>query len=291
MADWMREQRLDSPYLRWYADYACRDDYGALAKDTSAWAAIHYFASREPDEKGPITAPEGNGWIVGKLVARLGRFLRPGAAVYQIRREGKSRLRVLTEAVEYLTDKVIFAAPTFLASYVIEGVPPAVGFQYSPWLTANLTLERLPRERNTETAWDNVIYGSPSLGYVNAAHMTLRTHLERTVWTYYWALANRTPAESRRFLLEKDWGYWKDAILADLERAHPDIRSCVSRIDIMRLGHAMIRPAPGFMFSEERRRRADQRGNILYANSDVSGISIFEEAQYRGVQAATRAMA
>jgi hypothetical protein len=29
----------------------------------------------------------------------------------------------------------------------------------------------------------------------------------------------------------------------------------------------------------------------LYANSDVSGLSLFEEAQYRGVTAAERAMA
>jgi hypothetical protein len=28
----------------------------------------------------------------------------------------------------------------------------------------------------------------------------------------------------------------------------------------------------------------------LFANSDVSGFSIFEEAQYRGVQAADRAL-
>ncbi len=63
MADWLAQQRFDSPSLRWYINYACRDDYGALAKDTSAWAGIHYFASREPEEKGPLTWPEGNGWI------------------------------------------------------------------------------------------------------------------------------------------------------------------------------------------------------------------------------------
>ena len=63
MADWLANERFDSPSLRWYINYACRDDYGALAKDTSAWAGIHYFASRDPEEKGPLTWPEGNGWI------------------------------------------------------------------------------------------------------------------------------------------------------------------------------------------------------------------------------------
>jgi hypothetical protein len=54
----------------------------------------------------------------------------------------------------------------------------------------------------------------------------------------------------------------------------------------MRMGHAMVRPAVGSIFSEERRRLAHRDGRILFANSDLSGISIFEEAQYHGVLAA-----
>ncbi|HEX2188884.1 MAG TPA: FAD-dependent oxidoreductase, partial [Longimicrobiaceae bacterium] len=37
-ARWLDERGFRSPAVRWYADYACRDDYGALAADTSAWA-------------------------------------------------------------------------------------------------------------------------------------------------------------------------------------------------------------------------------------------------------------
>src|SRR5205823_2938028 len=155
-----------------------------------------------------------------------------------------------------LADRVIFAAPTFLASRIVEGAPAADGFVYSPWLTANLTLDRPPREKGSEQAWDNVIYDSPSLGYVVATHMNLKSRVDRTVWTYYWALAEKTPPEGRQLLLDKDWGYWRDAILNDLTRAHPDIRDCVSRIDIMRIGHAMARPVPGFLGSASRRRFA-----------------------------------
>ena len=75
-------------------------------------------------------------------------------------------------------------------------------------------------------------------------------------------------------------------ILNDLARAHPDIRECVSRVDIMRIGHAMARPKVGAIFSEARRRLAKPAGNLVFANSDLSGFSIFEEAQYRGVTAA-----
>lgn len=285
MHQWMEENRYTSPYLNWYVDYACRDDYGALARDTSAWAGIHYFASREPEEKGPLTWPEGNGWIVRQLMDRLKPWVRSSSPVYAIARDGR-RLRVRTEAVEYIAERVIFAAPSFLASYIVEGAHKTAGFVYSPWLTANLTLDRPPEE----TAWDNVIYDSPALGYVDATHMSLRSHIERSVWTFYWALAHRPPAEMRALLLEKDWSYWRDAILQDLSRAHPDIRDRVSRIDVMRIGHAMARPVPGFLGSEVRRRFAREAGPVIYANSDLSGFSIFEEAQYRGVTAADRAL-
>ena len=183
---------------------------------------------------------------------------------------------------------VIFAAPTFLAPYLIEGFPRLHDFVYSPWLTANLTLERLPDSRGAEPTWDTVFLDSPTLGYVDATHQSLRTHIDRTVWTFYWALADGTPAQNRQLLLEKDWNYWKEAILHDLERVHSDIRQCVSRIDVMRMGHAMIRPAVGSVFSEERRRLTQPRSDsrLLFANSDLSSISIFEEAQYHGVLAA-----
>jgi hypothetical protein len=289
MAAWMKERGLDSPYLNWYVDYACRDDYGARIADTSAWAAIHYFASREPDEKGPLTWPEGNGWIVRQLLERLGDRVKTGSAVYSIKRDGK-QVRVLTEGCEYIAERVIWSAPTFLAAYVVEGAAPVREFVYSPWLTANLTLDRQPEERSGEPAWDNVIYDSPALGYVVATHQSLRTRIDRTVWTYYWGLADGSPAENRQKLLREDWNYWKEAILNDLSRAHRNIRDCVSRIDIMRWGHAMARPVPGFLTSPARRRASNLDPPIYYANSDLSGFSIFEEAQDRGVTAAERVL-
>jgi len=131
---------------------------------------------------------------------------------------------------------------------------------------------------------------SPTLGYVDAMHQTLESHVEHTVWTYYWALAEGQPGANRQFLLKQDWNYWKEAILDDLERVHPDIRQCVSRIDVMRFGHAMARPKPGAIFSRERRKLAALEGRLLFANSDLSGFSIFEEAQYRGVRAAEKTL-
>jgi hypothetical protein len=284
-ADWLRDQKMDSPIIRWYMNYCCRDDYGATTDQTSAWAGIQYFASREPEEKGPLTWAEGHGWIVRRLLERVGRFVQTGKMVHQIRQKG-SRLSVFAGDIEYQAEFVIFAAPTFLAPYLIEGMPRLRDFEYSPWLTANLTLERFPKSYGSDPTWDNVFMESPTLGYVDATHQTLRTHVDRTVWTFYWALAEGTPAHNRQMLLSSDWAYWKEAILHDLERVHPDIRQCASRIDVMRHGHAMARPKVGAIFSPERRSLTKPRGRVYFANSDLSGFSIFEEAQYRGVTAA-----
>jgi glycine/D-amino acid oxidase-like deaminating enzyme len=290
---WLDENGFRSPRLRWYCDYACRDDYGALARDTSAWAGIHYFASRPNEEIGPITAPEGNGWIVRRLAGKLGVYIRTGAVVYRIERRGNAWL-VRTPDSDYIAETVIFAAPTFLAGYLIDGAPKTERFVYSPWFTANLTLDRLPREGEVEVAWDNVFFDSRSLGYVDANHMSLRTFIDKSVWTYYWSLAEHTPQEGRRLLLARSWNEWKEVIFSDLSRAHPDIRDCVARIDMMRSGHAMARPTPGFLTSTERAHwthgTVGSLNGIYFANSDLSGYSIFEEAQFRGVEAARKAL-
>src|SRR5262249_44285084 len=206
---------------------------------------------REAEEKGPLTWPEGNGWITRRLMERVGHNVRIGQMVHRIERDGRGST-VAAGDTQFQAEFVIFAAPTFLAPYLIEDFgAPLRDFVYSPWLTANLTLERLPESRGAEPAWDSVFLDSPTLGYVDAMHQSVRSHIEKTVWTFYWALADGDPAQNRRLLLEKDWAYWKEAILHDLERVHSDIRQCVSRIDIMRMGHAMIRPTPGAIVSAE----------------------------------------
>jgi hypothetical protein len=177
----------------------------------------------------------------------------------------------------------------FLAKYLMEAAP-SITTQYSPWVTANITLDRMPRERGIDLAWDNVIFQSQSLGYVAATHMSLRSRTARSVWTWYTALSEGTPQDNRAKLLKQPWEYWRDYILTDLSRAHPDIRQCVSRIDVMRIGHAMARPVPGSIFSESRARLTKPHGRVLFAHSDVSGFSVFEEAQYRGVRAADRVL-
>jgi len=277
--DWLRANGFQSAALDWELDYSCRDDYGGGLRDVNAWAGLHYFASRSPDrgERGPFTWPEGNGWLMQALLNRVRTHVRTGAWVRAIRRDGRA-WRVETSQTAYTARHVVFAAPTFIAPYLIEGYSSPASSTYSPWLTANLTVENAPDLG--ETAWDNVIHHSPSLGYVVATHQSLRMHLPRSVWTFYWALTGDARAQ-RRWLLAASYPDLQNRILAELEKAHPDTRRHVSRLDIQRLGHAMRRPVPAAPLAP-----APLPAGILLANSDQSPIPVFEEALYQGVKAA-----
>lgn len=306
MRDWLIEQGFDSPALHWYVDYACRDDFGCVAAETSAWAGVHYFAARtgggENVREGTVlTWPEGNGWIARRLADRLVGFIEPGQLAFRMAQDrGGVAVDVLDTASgavrRWRAEQVVWAAPGFLLPHVCEDFPDplqkaARAFGYAPWLVANLTLDAFPENRDgAALAWDNVLFQSPSLGYVVATHQAWRSHQAGTVLTYYLPLSGMDPAAGRRLLLERSWHDWKEAILADLSRPHPEIRDLTSHIDLFRWGHAMIRPRPGFLWDGERETLAEGFGRIHPAHSDLSGFSLFEEAQYRGITAARRAL-
>jgi hypothetical protein len=286
---WLTTNDFRSPAMRWFAEYATRDDYGALLRDTSAWAGLHYFASREPSDEGPITWPEGNAWIARNLSRKLSNYVVTGTPVQRVLADG-GRWRVRAGKEEIVCEQVIFAAPTFLAPYVVEGMR-SPHFVYSPWVVANLTLDQWPEERGAPPAWDNVLRAGAGLGYVVATHQSLRARDGgSSVWTYYHALATHDPSVERHQLLMARHEDWVERIVTELEPAHPNIRRCISRVDIFRTGHAMVRPTVGFLSQDARTTKTWSPSGIHLANSDVSGLSLFEEAQYRGVAAANEVL-
>jgi glycine/D-amino acid oxidase-like deaminating enzyme len=308
MSEWLDRRRLTSPRLRWLLDYGCRDDYGLTLDQASAWAGLFYFASRVPrpgtEARSLMTWPEGNGRLVAHLFDRAKQKVRLGLAASEIipvDTNGRSGVDVIavdhegTTAVGFHADRVIFAAPHFLTRYLIrpyrDSAPAHVEeFQYGAWMVANLFLKDRPVSRGFPLAWDNVIYESPSLGYVVATH---QRGIDRgpTVFTYYYPLCDADPKQARSKLLAADWKDWADVALTDLQKAHHEIRSLVERIDVMRWGHAMIRPRPGFVWSEARRKAREPYRGIHFAHSDLSGVALFEEAFYHGIRAADEVLA
>ena len=289
MREWMDARGFTSPRLRWLVEYATRDDYGALLDDTSAWAGVFYFAARE--DRPVITWPEGN----GRLVAHLAKYavsrtpwlvtnITPtsdGVDVIALRDD---------EAVGIHARRVIFAGPQFVARHVIPTRETSNEFTYGSWLVANLSIRERPASTGFPLAWDNVLYDSPSLGYVVSTH---QRGIDRgpTVLTYYYALTGADVRRERARLLSAGRDEWAEVALADLSRAHPDLRALTDRVDIMRWGHAMIRPRPNFVWSPARRRAAEPFRGIHFANTDLSGVALFEEALDHGVRAAGEVVA
>ncbi|HVF49192.1 MAG TPA: FAD-dependent oxidoreductase [Pyrinomonadaceae bacterium] len=309
MSRWMDERGLTSARLRWLVDYACRDDYGLTLEQASAWAGLFYFASRvgkSGDEAQPlITWPEGNGRLVAHLHAQAGARVRLGLAVAEIipreTTDGQGGVDVVAvshdgeRARGFRAEQVVFAAPQFLSKYLIrpyrESAPPHVAeFEYGSWMVANLHLRERPQNIGFPLAWDNVLYESPSLGYVVATH---QRGLERgpTVFTYYYPLTDPDPRAARRRLLTTDWKAWADVTLTDLARAHRDIRAHVERLDVMRWGHAMIRPRPDFIWRGARALAQKPFRAIHFAHTDLSGLALFEEAFDHGLRAAEEILA
>jgi len=122
-----------------------------------------------------------------------------------------------------------------------------------------------------------------------ATHQALGLRPKKSVLTWYWPLDYRPPEVARKEALARDAETWKKLVSDELARLHPELAGAIRRIDVRVWGHAMIRPSPGFIWGEERRRALHQYPPIFFAHSDMAGISIFEEAYGYGVQAAQAA--
>lgn len=319
MAEWMQRNGFQSRPLHWYVNYCCRDDYGSTLQNVSAWAGIHYFAGRRgmaanAEMNSVVTWPEGNGFLVNKLREKLARYIRTQKVVTHVALDDDGEHVLVTycdlahngACSQIRSKQVVFAAPRFLAKYLI---PAPAGCQadaapgeaehgadsdpeYAPWMVANVTARFVPDAKGIPLSWDNVSYYSDSLGYVVATHQDITTREGPTVLTYYYPLSQQDPRAARQQLLASTAPQWSHIILADLEKMHPGISECITSIDLWPWGHGMVRPSVGFIWGATRRRMKDSRGGrIFFAHSDMSGISNFEEAQYHGVEAAKAILA
>ncbi len=297
-ADWLTQNGFTSERLLWYCDYACRDDYGLKLDQTSAWAGLFYFCSRVRKsgvESQPfITVPEGNGQFVNHFLASVRENVRPGWMVVSIAptATGADVLCLLGEELRGIhCEKVIYASPIFTSPYIIQGFAEraafsAAEFQHNAWFVANLHLKDRPKPRFAKDfplAWDNVLYESPSLGYVTATHQK-GIDFGPTTLTYYYPMCE--DPNGRKTLFDYDWRQLADVCLTDLSRAHPDVFDLCEQLDVMRWGHAMISPRPNFIWSRIREQAIKPYRNIHFAHTDLSGVALFEEAFYHGLRAA-----
>jgi monoamine oxidase len=192
-------------------------------------------------------------------------------------------------------ERCIVALPVFVATRVVKNPPTllqaaAQRTRYAPWLVANIHIDKpLIDQGGAAPSWDNVLYGTAGLGYVNAKHQSLQSVPAATVLTYYRALGDMK--DGRKLLLERSWGSCRDEILAELSVAHPDLATKATKIDITRYGHAMAIPAPvisgknglqpSYLLPKQllkKEQKTASTNRLSFAHSDWAGYSVFEEA-------------
>ncbi len=301
-ANYLDQQGLSDSHLRWYLDYCCRDDYGAAATSVSAWAGIHYFASRhgfhapgtqDQEREAVLTWPEGNAWLVRRMAIPLGERLHSGRVVLRVAslKHGVEvdAFNTATHTLErWQAQRAIVALPVLVAARVTENPPDflrqAAGrMRYAPWLVANIHIrEALDDRPGAAPSWDNVLYGAPGLGYVDAMHQSLQSVPGATVLTYYRALGDLP--QGRNLLINQNWAIWRDQILNELSAAHTDLVAKTTRMDISRYGHAMAIPVPQTL--DHPHTQVLSVGRLNFAHSDWAGYSVFEEAFTLGHHAA-----
>lgn len=315
---WLEQAGYRGEALHWYCDYCCRDDYGAGYDKVSAWAGLHYFCSRGGQarnaERGALlTWPEGLSFLADHLAARAGlghdgvNGRRINATAYEVRptRQGVE-IKLFTLGANGVTTssilarRAICAMPLHVAARIIPDLQD-FGFhaqkhlpEQAPWLVSNFLMKNFPTElAGAPLAWDNVVYRTPSLGYVVSTHQDFRVGPpERMAFTAYHALSDRSPLEARRWLQNASSDELLSLAAADLKLAYGwKLAPSVERVDITVRAHAMAIPHPGFLSNPGIAALRSATGPLLFAHADLSGYSVFEEAAWWGCRAAEKALA
>lgn len=304
--DFLSTRNLRSPYLLWYLEYCCKDDYGQKIDTISAWAGIHYFAARRgraanAEMNAVLTWPEGNGWLMEQLAATVKEHIVTGAMCYDVsvNNDGKSVVKIYQTATgvttEIIADHVILGTPQFINKKILnKAINRPINydsFSYSPWFVANITVSSVPQAKGIELCWDNVAYNTASVGYVNAGQQATALQ-HKKVLTWYLPLCGQDPAVARIAAYTRSYEQWLDIVVPELEYMHPGITNSIGNIDGWIWGHGMISPSVNYIWSENRLNACKPLHNtIFFAHTDLSGISVFEEAFHQGIRAAKEVVA
>ena len=309
---WLNAAEFNAPTLRWYLNYCCRDDYCRHYDEISAWAGLHYFCSRDGQasnaERGAVlTWPEGLNALASRLEssAEVQReWSNASVAKLEVLNGGVEALLLVprgsgSRVIRVKARQAICAMPLFVLQHVFAGLA-GYGFvgsrdvpSYAPWMVSNFIMRAFPEEKGgTPLAWDNVVFKEPGLGYVVSTHQDIRmSRPARTAFTAYQALSDLEPAAARRWLERASVAELTEACAKDLRLAYGwRLPWCVERIAITVRAHAMAVPEPGFLSNPGRIALRNTGGPIFFAHSDLSGLSLFEEAAWWGYQAAAHAL-
>lgn len=298
---WLIEHHFTSLPLTWYLNYCMRDDYGIDCDEIAALIAIHYFAARRSVSANDgvnsvLTWPEGNHFLARKMRVSLPKQALRNEHIclaldkyeidsYQLQCFDSKTNRRYT----IISKHVILATPQFVNSYLFKGSKLNINKpfvpEYTPWVVATLIVDEQFLQSDEIIHWDNVWMSSKGLGYIYAQHQHLEQVRGPRVLTWYMPVQGLNGKKAREFFQSKSPDYWREFILTDLSLAHSAIRNYVRHIEVQQWGHAMPKPIPG-NYSKTQEFQPSKAEQIYFAHSDITGLSLFEEAFEQGRLAA-----
>lgn len=298
-SDWIENQGMNYPDVISYLNYCIRDDYGVNIDQISAFAGILYFAGRNGKAKNisedtMMTWENGNAHIA-KLMFE---YIRPHVNIvngiatevdkgYIKYFDGKSIAKINSP-------KIVLATPLFISNRILKNnkINQNLIPNYSTWIISNFLFDELPYElfKGVGLAYDNTIYQSENLGYIYSSNQSLDISRENKVITTYTNIPTTNSNETRKVIkgLSKEELFKissRDLISSFGETFFRKLKSC----DITIRGHAMSAPEVGFLEKNDQIKDINDKlsnDGILLSHSDMSRISVFEEASYHGFKAA-----
>lgn len=294
---WLKENNYSSPYLHWYLDYCCADDFGGGIQHCSAWALLHYFASRKGrciqggyDEL--LTWPEGNYFLVKCFLSLIKTRIEHGEIALHIQKtaNGYEVYHLNTKCKQWTRTTcrhLVLNTPMHVCRKLLPSLNNEFNREYFmsfPWIVANIILNKPEEKQGMELSWDNVQYGLNSLGFIHSGHQSVSMAKGELVLTYYKALHETEARKERNLLSNKTTQELSNAILAEMKKVYPSIEESLRSIQIRTLGHGMICPKPGLLFSPELKEFQNGKDGLYFCHTDFCGMSMFEEAFYRGLE-------
>lgn len=297
--EYLDSKNWKSEYLNWYVNYCCRDDFGSDADQTSAWAGLHYFCSRNgraanAESQSVLTWPQGNGFLVQQLQAKLSQKVQTESTVRRVIKKNDhyevyysdAKLRTILVKCKNL----VYAVP----KAVVKRIQPELNFEFKvdsfPWLVTNIRLKKNALEEKSDLSWDNVRFGAEALGYVNSGHQLLQQNADEVNITFYFPFSSASPTELRKELAKKSENELFEMVLQELVKMHPKIEAAISSIQVKIWGHGMVAPKPDYIWTQRKVINRQEPSDLYFAHTERAGISIFEEAFHQGLNAATSVM-
>ena len=308
-----REAELDAqPFSRYFDGYAPEvkqwwdawgpSNWGARTEETSALIGIEELqeiSSEDPDPR--ITWPGGLGAITHKLAERLrathGEHMLAGATVVAVEQE-KSEARVTyidreRKAVSVAARAVIMAAPKFITSRLVAGLPRAQSdamkrLRYIPYPVVNLIFDRPVYNQGYDT-W---CPGNTFTDFI-VADWTLQQNEKdyrqrNNILSFYTPL---TEAERPVLMTEESCRDLAGRVLRDFQKLFPGSNADPIEIHLYRRGHPMYMSLPG-NFTQVQPAVRPPMERIFFANTDsegpVSGTSKGIAAAYRVIRESQR---